>query len=43
MVVNFKTHRINRDTHKLAQTPELIKKKTKNSRPLIIFCIAEGF
>jgi hypothetical protein len=28
MVVNFKARRINRDTRKLAQTPELIKQKT---------------
>jgi hypothetical protein len=26
MVVNFRTHEINRDAHKLARTPTLIKK-----------------
>ena len=27
MVVNFRTREINRDTHKLAEKPTLIKKK----------------
>jgi len=29
MIVNFRTRRINRDTHKLIWTPTLIKKKIK--------------
>jgi hypothetical protein len=28
VVINFRTHKINRDTHKLTQTPILIKKIT---------------
>jgi hypothetical protein len=28
MIINFRTHKINRDMYKLARTPILIKKKT---------------
>jgi hypothetical protein len=40
MVVNFRTHGISRDPHKLARTPTLIKKK-KASLKIIIVKVAE--
>ena len=36
MVVNFRTHEINRDTHKLARTPILIKKNYKHVEKMYI-------
>jgi hypothetical protein len=43
IIVNFRTHEISRDAHKLAWTPKLFLKKKKNSYFKTLICSYDAF